>query len=71
MSALYALSRRVDDIGDGELDPETKLARLEGTRELLERVRKDAVDEDDTDPVAVALADAARRFRSRSAASTS
>ncbi len=51
-----------DDIGDGELDPETKLARLEGTRELLERVRKDAVDEDDTDPVAVALADAARRF---------
>ncbi|MEU0100109.1 presqualene diphosphate synthase HpnD [Streptomyces sp. NPDC006267] len=62
MSALYAFSRRVDDIGDGELDPETKRARLESTRELLERIREDEVDEDHTDPVAVALADAARRF---------
>lgn len=62
MSALYALSRRVDDIGDGTLAPEAKLARLDGTRALLDRVRKGAVDEDDTDPVAVALTDAARRF---------
>lgn len=62
MSALYAFSRRVDDIGDGELEPETKRVRLENTRTLLDRVRSGAVDEDDTDPVAVALADAARRF---------
>ncbi|MGW6239054.1 presqualene diphosphate synthase HpnD [Streptomyces sp. NPDC055094] len=62
MSALYALSRRVDDIGDGTLAPEAKLARLDDTRALLDRVRKGAVDEDDTDPVAVALTDAARRF---------
>lgn len=62
MSALYAFSRRVDDIGDGTLVPEAKADRLETTRELLERIRKGAVDEDDTDPVAVALADAARRF---------
>ncbi|MEE1754102.1 presqualene diphosphate synthase HpnD [Streptomyces sp. SP18CS02] len=62
MSALYAFSRRVDDIGDGVLAPEAKRERLESTRELLERVRRDAVDEDDTDPVAVALADTARRF---------
>ncbi|MEV8391641.1 presqualene diphosphate synthase HpnD [Streptomyces sp. NPDC056650] len=62
MSALYALSRRVDDIGDGTLAPEAKQARLDDTRALLERVRKGAVDEDDTDPVAVALTDAARRF---------
>ncbi|MFE4369479.1 presqualene diphosphate synthase HpnD [Streptomyces sp. NPDC056835] len=62
MSALYALSRRVDDIGDGTLAPEAKQARLDDTRTLLERVRKGAVDEDDTDPVAVALTDAARRF---------
>lgn len=62
MSALYAFSRRVDDIGDGVLEPETKRSRLEGTRELLDRIRHGAVDEDDTDPVAVALADAARRF---------
>lgn len=62
MSALYAFSRRVDDIGDGELEPETKRVRLEGTRAVLDRIRGGAVDEDDTDPVAVALADAARRF---------
>jgi phytoene synthase len=62
MSALYAFSRRVDDIGDGTLAPPAKRDRLEGTRGLLERIRQGAVDEDDTDPVAVALADAARRF---------
>ncbi|MGW2514362.1 presqualene diphosphate synthase HpnD [Streptomyces scopuliridis] len=62
MSALYALSRRVDDIGDGTLAPEAKQARLDDTRALLDRVRKGAVDEDDTDPVAVALTDAAGRF---------
>ncbi|MFC4607241.1 presqualene diphosphate synthase HpnD [Streptomyces maoxianensis] len=62
MSALYSFSRRVDDIGDGSLAPEAKRDRLERTRELLERIRRGAVDEDDIDPVAVALADAARRF---------
>jgi phytoene synthase len=62
MSALYAFSRRVDDIGDGTLETEAKQARLEDTRALLGRVREGAVDEDDTDPVAVALTDAGRRF---------
>ncbi|MFI2369219.1 presqualene diphosphate synthase HpnD [Streptomyces sp. NPDC018833] len=62
MSALYAFSRRVDDIGDGALTPEAKKARLEDTRSLLERVRNGTVDHDETDPVAVALADAAQRF---------
>jgi len=62
MSALYAFSRRVDDIGDGTLAPEEKHERLESTRALLDRVRKGDVAEDDTDPVAVALADSARRF---------
>lgn len=62
MSALYAFSRRVDDIGDGTLKPEAKRVRLEGTRELLERIKRGVVDEDDTDPVAVALSHAARRF---------
>ncbi|NML51525.1 presqualene diphosphate synthase HpnD [Streptomyces sp. R302] len=62
MSALYAFSRRVDDIGDGTLAPEEKHERLEATRTLLDRVRKGDVAEDDTDPVAVALADSARRF---------
>ncbi|MGW8762812.1 presqualene diphosphate synthase HpnD [Streptomyces sp. NPDC055815] len=62
MSALYAFSRRVDDIGDGTLPPEEKRERLEATRDILERIRKGLVEEDDTDPVAVALADSARRF---------
>ncbi|MFJ3929086.1 MULTISPECIES: presqualene diphosphate synthase HpnD [unclassified Streptomyces] len=62
MSALYAFSRRVDDIGDGGLAPEAKQSRLEDTRHLLDRIRKGDIAEDDTDPVAVALADAAERF---------
>ncbi|MGW6457328.1 presqualene diphosphate synthase HpnD [Streptomyces sp. NPDC055078] len=62
MSALYAFSRRVDDIGDGALAPDDKRKRLEATRDLLDRIRRDAVPEDDTDPVAVALADTAHRF---------
>ncbi len=62
MSALYAFSRRVDDIGDGTLPAEAKLVRLEETRTLLSRIQDGRVDEDDTDPVAVALAHAAGRF---------
>ncbi|MDX3087113.1 MULTISPECIES: presqualene diphosphate synthase HpnD [Streptomyces] len=62
MSALYAFSRRVDDIGDGDLADDVKKARLEETRALLTRVRAGEVGEDDTDPVAVALAHAADRF---------
>ena len=62
MSALYAFSRRVDDIGDGALAVEVKAARLEETRALLTRVRDGSVDEDDTDPVAVALAHAGAAF---------
>ncbi|QKW48912.1 presqualene diphosphate synthase HpnD [Streptomyces buecherae] len=62
MSALYAFSRRVDDIGDGALSASAKADRLEGTRELLRRIADGVVEEDDTDPVAVALTDAARRF---------
>ncbi|SDJ49119.1 presqualene diphosphate synthase HpnD [Streptomyces indicus] len=62
MSALYAFSRRVDDIGDGALAPEVKQARLEETRALLQRIREGRIDEDDTDPVGVALAHASRVF---------
>lgn len=62
MSALYAFSRRVDDIGDGGLAPEAKQRRLEETRALLARIKDGEVPPDDTDPVAVALSHAAGRF---------
>lgn len=62
MSALYAFSRRVDDIGDGTLPPTEKEARLTETRGLLGEVRAQLVPEDATDPVAVALMDASVRF---------
>ncbi|MGA4838523.1 presqualene diphosphate synthase HpnD [Streptomyces sp. G45] len=62
MSALYAFSRRVDDIGDGALAPDVKQTRLDETRAVLTRIRDGAVEEDDTDPVAVALSHAARHF---------
>ncbi|MBB0247135.1 presqualene diphosphate synthase HpnD [Streptomyces alkaliphilus] len=62
MSALYAFSRRVDDIGDGPLPPEAKEARLKECRILLERIRAGEITEDCTDPVALALADAVRTF---------
>jgi phytoene synthase len=63
MSALYALARRVDDIGDGDqLTPERKHEQLLATRALLDEIRAGSVTEEDTDPIKVALADAARRF---------
>lgn len=54
--AVYALARRIDDLADGELPLAEKLAQLERTRGLLERI-----DESD-DPVLVAVADASRRY---------
>ncbi|WGL53023.1 presqualene diphosphate synthase HpnD [Nocardioides sp. BP30] len=56
LCAVYALARRVDDIGDGELPRETKLKALTELRADLEHL------DEATDPVLVALADAARRY---------
>ena len=60
MSAVYAFTRRVDDIGDGPLDEAEKLAALAVQRGQLARLTNGDVDEDD--PVVVALADAQPRF---------
>jgi 15-cis-phytoene synthase len=54
--AIYALARQIDDIADGALSQERKLAELAAVRTSLGRL-----DESD-DPVLVALADTARRF---------
>jgi phytoene synthase len=58
LCAVYALARRVDDVGDGDLPAGQKRARLE---EIRTSVRGLAAGRDGGDPVLVALADAARR----------
>jgi phytoene synthase len=60
MSAVYAFSRRVDDIGDGLLDDATKLTALAAERERLGLLGSGKVDAGD--PVLIALADAHPRF---------
>jgi phytoene synthase len=60
MSAVYAFTRRVDDIGDGMLDSAAKLAALAAERERLTDLRNGDVD--DRDLVLIALADAGLRF---------
>ena len=57
MSAVYALARRIDDIGDGELPPAEKLEALAAVRTQL-----DQLDVDSPDPVLAAVADVARRY---------
>ncbi|MGH3240349.1 MAG: presqualene diphosphate synthase HpnD [Spirillospora sp.] len=57
LSAVYAFARRIDDIGDDHDAPaSTRLERL-----AEERARLTDPDGDTSDPVLVALADAARR----------
>ncbi|MGH9296947.1 MAG: phytoene/squalene synthase family protein, partial [Acidimicrobiales bacterium] len=60
MAALYALARRVDDIGDGEARSETKLEQLATVRRSLGELAAGSPPQDD--PVLVALGDAAGRF---------
>ncbi len=57
LSAVYALARRVDDIGDGALPATDKLAALAAVRQAAR-----APERHPDDPVLVALADAARRL---------
>jgi phytoene synthase len=54
IAAIYAFARAVDDVADGELPRDEKLARLEELRAAL--------GEDPADPVFVALRDARERF---------
>jgi phytoene synthase len=77
LSAVYAFARRIDDIGDGDLPADQKLAALGQARaevtKLAEETQSpagrgpgqdDAVLQDPVqqDPVLIALADAGRRF---------
>jgi 15-cis-phytoene synthase len=58
LSAVYALARRIDDIGDGDLAPARKLEALADVRKAL-----DAGAGTGDDPVLVAIDDAARRYQ--------
>jgi 15-cis-phytoene synthase len=58
LSAVYALARRIDDIGDGDLPPARKLEALADVRKALDE-RPGTGD----DPVLVAIDDAARRYQ--------
>jgi 15-cis-phytoene synthase len=60
MSAVYAFARRVDDIGDGDLGREAKLAALAAEREKLAAIADSGGIVGD--PVTVALAHAQRRY---------
>jgi phytoene synthase len=63
MCAVYAFARRVDDVGDGPLEREEKLRRLDAeARALAELGRADRGPPAGPDPVTVALADAHDRF---------
>jgi 15-cis-phytoene synthase len=57
LSAVYAMARRIDDIGDGPLPDAEKLAGLDAVSRSLH-----SLDEAAGDPVLVALRDACRRF---------
>ena len=61
MSALYALARRVDDIGDGDGPAADKLSALAEVRKDLADLAAGAPPSPE-DPVLVAVADVARRF---------
>lgn len=60
MSALYALARRIDDIGDGNAAPADKLASLTGVRKDIDGLRHGLAPEGD--PVLAAMADVCRRY---------
>jgi 15-cis-phytoene synthase len=62
LSAVYALARRVDDIGDGTLPATDKLAALADARGQVAAVRDHGATAAGGDPVLLALADAAGRF---------
>ncbi|HVV13359.1 presqualene diphosphate synthase HpnD [Amycolatopsis sp.] len=56
LCAVYALARRVDDIGDGDLPIEEKSTQLQDVRKSLAEL------DTTTDPVLIAVADAAKRY---------
>ena len=61
MSALYAMARRIDDVGDGPLPPDEKLVRLAALRTDIDTLAEGGLS-DSEDPVLVGLRHAIDRF---------
>jgi phytoene synthase len=68
LAVIYAFARRIDDIGDGALPPEQKIADLEAARQDVLNLDGNGVDGNGADgnrhddPVLLALADVKRSF---------
>jgi len=58
LAVIYAFARRIDDIGDGTMAPEEKIAALEEARQAV----ADLAHQGQDDPVLIALADVERSF---------
>ncbi len=58
LAAIYAFARRIDDIGDGTMPPQEKIAALEQARRQVLDLSQASSD----DPVLLALADVERNF---------
>ena len=61
LCAVYAFARRIDDIGDGPMEPADKIDALEQARADLSGLTVESAARS-ADPVLVALADAASRY---------
>jgi 15-cis-phytoene synthase len=58
LAVIYAFARRIDDIGDGTMAPQEKIAALEEARQAVAALAHQGQD----DPVLIALADVERSF---------
>ena len=61
MAALYAMSRRIDDVGDGDWSKDRKLAALDELHAVIGTLEAGGIP-DPSDPVVVGLAHAADRY---------
>jgi phytoene synthase len=58
LAVIYAFARRIDDIGDGTMPAQEKIAALEAARQQIRDLARPPAD----DPVLLALADVGRNF---------
>ena len=63
LAVIYAFARRIDDIGDGTMPPQEKIAALEEARRAVLDLSQHSVSQHgQDDPVLLALADTGRNF---------